>query len=269
MLECRKCSEKGLTVVDDTTNGTDPLRDTLAEETSSADGTEVLGTHEGGAADDAGTPEGPSGNRSNLVLTLVAVAVLIAVVVVGYFVLMEITGQRQPQTMAEAAIETLKIQLEADPSDMNIYFQLADEYYRIGAYEEALSALDDLRSLEVTGYPLAMALYGTGRIEQAQGNMDAAIEAYLNALEVDPENSDAVHGLATLYASVGRTEDAIASYEEYVLRMPHDAGALRDLGALYEDRGDPEKALEVYRQAITFMPDDPDLAAAIARLEGQ
>lgn len=246
-------------MAEDARNGTDLMGDTPTPTASPA--TDAL--------DGTGSPERPSRSRANAVLVLVAVVVLAAVLVVGYFVLKEVVGQRQPQTMAEAAIEALKSQREADPSDMNVYFRLADEYFRIGAYEEALGALDDLRSLEVTGYPLAMSLYGTGRIEQARGDIDAAVEAYLDALEIDPQNSDAVHGLATLYASTGQTDDAIARYEEYVLLMPHDAGALRDLGGLYEDQGDAQRALEVYRQAATYMPDDSEVAAAIARLEGQ
>lgn len=217
--------------------------------------------------DEPKSPGRPAKSQSNTVLVLIVIIVFLAVVIVGYFVVREVLGEREPQTMSEAAIVSLERQIEEDPSNAELYFQLADAYYRIKEYEDAMEVLSRLESMGSTGYTLAQAKYGIARIEQARGDADAAFENYFDSLEAY-ETADARYGLASLYVSLEQWDDAIASFEQYLALAPTDAGAMVDLASAYEQKGDTVKALEIYKRASTFLPGDAELEAAIARLEG-
>lgn len=211
---------------------------------------------------------GADGERANRLLLIMTLLVLIAVIVVGFFLVRELTTPRAPATLAEQTIADLEKQLDEDRGNALLYFKLADAYYSVQEYEDALGVLDDLRSQETTGYTLAQIMYGTGRIEAARGNVDAALGEYRDALEIWalPE----VHyALAELYLGQDDLDSAIENYEQYLELLPADAGAWVKLAGAYEQAGDRAKALDAYRKAAAMMPDDETIAADIARLEAQ
>lgn len=215
-----------------------------------------------------GTDETPGADRTNNALVIVALLAVIAVLVAGFFVVKELTGQRAPATMAEAKIATLEAQVAENPADPNLRLRLVDAYYAIKDYDEAKYHLDEMRSQEVTGTVFAMVLYADGKVEQARGNNDEAVELYLESLELF-DYPDTRYALAELYLSVEQWDDAIENYDIYLQTFPTDSGGLVRLGRAYEGKGDFEKALELYKQALTYIPDDPNIVADIARLEGR
>lgn len=207
-------------------------------------------------------------DRANGPLVIIALLVLIAVLVVGVFLVRELTSPRVPATLAEQQIAELEAQLDEDPGNALLYFKLADAYYSVDEYEDALGVLDDLRSQETTGYTLAQVMYGTGRIEAARGNAEAAVQQYRDALETW-ELPEAHYALAELYMTQGDLDKAISRYEAYLELQPADAGAWVKLAGLYEDTGDKDEALAAYQRAATMLPDDATIAAEVTRLEGQ
>jgi len=217
---------------------------------------------------DAQTAAEAGPDRASHVLTIIAMLILIAALAVGVYLVREITSPAQPTTIAEATIADLETQIAADPANLDLRFRLADAYYRAKDYDAALSTLDDLRSEEVTGAAMAMVLYGTGRIEHERGNDELALDSYRQSLEFK-DLPDARYGLAALLVSMERWDEAVAECVAYAETNPTDASAFRLLGQAYEGKGDTTNALAAYRQAQQFLPDDPEIAAAVARLEGQ
>jgi len=213
-------------------------------------------------------PRGDRGERGNHLLLVATLVVLIAVIVVGFFLVRELTTPRAPATLAEQTIAELERQLDGDRGNALLYFKLADAYYSVQEYEDALGVLDDLRSQETTGYTLAHIMYGTGRIEAARGNTDVAVEEYLASLETW-ELPEVYFALAELYAGEGDTDSAIENLEQYVALMPADASGWVRLAERYIEAGDDTAALDAYKKAATMMPDDETLADKIAKLEAQ
>jgi tetratricopeptide (TPR) repeat protein len=206
-------------------------------------------------------------DRLGQALVIISLLVVIAVLVVGFFLLKEVTGEQAPRTAAERAIADYAAQIEADPGNALLYLHLADAYYGAKEYDKALDTLDQVRSMESTGTILAQVLYGTGRIEEARGDNEAAIAAYLDSLKVK-ELAETRYALARIYHLNEQYGDAVEQYRTYLETMPTDASGWRGLGDALEKQGDKEAALEAYRQAATFLPDDDEISSAISRLEG-
>ncbi|HXO63223.1 MAG TPA: tetratricopeptide repeat protein [Steroidobacteraceae bacterium] len=85
----------------------------------------------------------------------------------------------------------------------------------------------------------------------------AAIDAYRQAAEADPDNSAAWINLGRLLHAQGATLEAEAVYGQALERVGPDPLLLFNQGVLLEDLGRTAAALAAYRSAIT---EDPELA---------
>jgi tetratricopeptide (TPR) repeat protein len=86
-----------------------------------------------------------------------------------------------------------------------------------------------------------------------------ARQAYLKALDADPNYADAHLNLGRLEHRAGDLAAAEARYRRAIQCDPEDATSHFNLGVLLEDRSCPQAAAEAYEQAIAL---DPDLADA-------
>jgi tetratricopeptide (TPR) repeat protein len=79
-------------------------------------------------------------------------------------------------------------------------------------------------------YDTAVDLFGEGRV-------DEAIAVYTEALSLDPEYVDALHGLAMAYLSKENYEDAIAVGKRICELTPDDALAHTSLSTFFQQQG--------------------------------
>jgi len=79
-------------------------------------------------------------------------------------------------------------------------------------------------------YYSALDLFGEGKHEDA-------IQAYLDALAIDPTFTDAMHGLSRAYQELGRLDEAIAVSAKIALLDPDDTLAHTSLSILYQRKG--------------------------------
>jgi tetratricopeptide (TPR) repeat protein len=91
-------------------------------------------------------------------------------------------------------------------------------------------------------FHLGCELEGTSPLEARQ--------AYVHAIEGDPELADAHLNLGRLYHEAGELGKAEAHYRTAARCAPEDAICHFNLGVLLEDRGHPDDAVFAYRQAI-------------------
>jgi tetratricopeptide (TPR) repeat protein len=85
-----------------------------------------------------------------------------------------------------------------------------------------------------------------------------ARQAYMQALEVDPDYADVHLNLGRLDHEAGNLGAAEARYRRAVECDPEDATAHYNLGVLLEDRDRPDEAILAYRQAIARDPEAAD-----------
>jgi tetratricopeptide (TPR) repeat protein len=103
-----------------------------------------------------------------------------------------------------------------------------------------------------------------GRLQKLASNSLAAEKAYQKALDLDPENEEAMTGLALVYGDQGQSEKA----SQLLKRVSDKNPSLRSLTALaatYEQMKDFKGAAEAYRRALDLNQENTDLKRAYAQ----
>ncbi len=92
-----------------------------------------------------------------------------------------------------------------------------------------------------------------------EANPSAAVDAYRQALALDPTDADARANLGRLLHAQGALEDAEAEFRQALRHDPRHATAAFNLGVALQDQDRLEEAREVYDQVLAL---DPGFAAA-------
>jgi tetratricopeptide (TPR) repeat protein len=128
----------------------------------------------------------------------------------------------------------------------------SDDWFDLGVDLEAVSPEDApaayLRALELDP-DHSDAHVNIGRLLQEAGEYEGSEEHYNQALEAEPDNVLAAFNLGTLFEDMGRIPDAIAAYK----RASNLADAHYNLSRLYELVGEHAEALKhlkTYRSLI-------------------
>jgi tetratricopeptide (TPR) repeat protein len=93
-----------------------------------------------------------------------------------------------------------------------------------------------------------------------------AVEAFQQALKLDPDLAEAHFRLGLGYEALGKQEEAeaeykkaVASFKKYLEENDNDPEAHYDLGQTYAGLGQYSEAIREYRQATKLKEDDPDI----------
>jgi len=89
-----------------------------------------------------------------------------------------------------------------------------------------------------------------GKARQQSGDSQAALQAYLRAIEIDPRHGDAYNNIATLYHLDGRLDEAIAWYHRALERYPGYEEIYQNLGDAYTQKGQLAEGIEMYQRAL-------------------
>lgn len=96
-----------------------------------------------------------------------------------------------------------------------------------------------------------------GLVEQARGNQDEAEEAYGEALDRDPNDSEAAFRLAFLYDMYGDETQAVELYSQCLRNPPVSSHALINLAVLYEDAAQWDLAERCLQTLLAMRPTHP------------
>lgn len=91
------------------------------------------------------------------------------------------------------------------------------------------------------------------------GNYNEAMEAFTNAIELDPKLARAYVARGVAYANLGNNQQAIKDFDRAIELDPKDEKAYNNRGVAYANLGDYQQAIRDLDRAIEL---DPKLAAA-------
>jgi predicted Zn-dependent protease len=94
------------------------------------------------------------------------------------------------------------------------------------------------------------------RLMLGDSNAEQAFKYFQNRLSRNPEDADALYGLAATQAKLGQTAESFANYARALNLSPDDVDILRDLGIQYFNAGSTANALSFLRRAHSL--DDRD-----------
>jgi tetratricopeptide (TPR) repeat protein len=154
----------------------------------------------------------------------------------------------------EKALPYLEITIKTDISSLKAwaYFQIGYCYGELKSYAKAIEAFKQAIRIDPDD---AIAHYNLGFAYDKLGSYKDAIEAYKRAIRIDPDYADAHRNLGLAYYKLGLYRDAIEAYKQAIRIDPDDAIAHCNLGAAYGRLGFYKDAIEAYIQAIHIDPD--------------
>lgn len=100
------------------------------------------------------------------------------------------------------------------------------------------------------------ALLTLGRQLHEQGRLQAADRYYVQALQADPDDAEALRLRGALALQIGNHEAAAGLLRRAVKHLPEDAEVHLHLAAALEGLGPAKEAERVYRKAVTLAPGD-------------
>jgi len=151
----------------------------------------------------------------------------------------------------EAAIENLQKSLDYEADKMNISMEKTATYRHAENFEAAEKELKSCKNFENVS---AEYHYQLGRLEEAQGLYEEAMENYKKAVELSPEHQRALFHLAFRCDLSGNEKAAIEYYRQIASTSPVHVNALLNLAVLYEDNGDYDKASKCVDMVLEIHP---------------
>jgi tetratricopeptide (TPR) repeat protein len=103
-----------------------------------------------------------------------------------------------------------------------------------------------------------------GRLYRVANNSVDAEKAYNAAIQLDPENEDALTGLAMMYSDLGDTKRAIEKLKAVTDKSPNER-TLAALATAYEQMNDYKSAAEALKRAVALAPDNDRLVRGLAQ----
>lgn len=97
-----------------------------------------------------------------------------------------------------------------------------------------------------------------------------AIDAYGQALKLQPNNVDVITDQGVMYEQLGDYDKALANFEQAQKIDPRHAQSLFNIGVIYAGhKNDVAKAAAAWKRVIAQFPTSPQAAEARARLSAQ
>ncbi len=88
------------------------------------------------------------------------------------------------------------------------------------------------------------------------GQTAKAIDAYQQALRIDPENAMAWYNIGVAYKDLGQTAKAIDAYQQSLRIDPEYSDAWSNLGVAFSATDQTAKAIEAFQQALRIDPEN-------------
>lgn len=111
----------------------------------------------------------------------------------------------------------------------------------------------------------AEAFYYLGRVYADGGRWDEAINAYGQALKCDAAHVEAHQHLAEALCRAGRLAEGLEHYRQAVVLNPRHVPTLFQLAVLLENMGEFEEAAGLYFNVLSLAPKHPKVSRRIAR----
>jgi tetratricopeptide (TPR) repeat protein/TolB-like protein/tRNA A-37 threonylcarbamoyl transferase component Bud32 len=155
----------------------------------------------------------------------------------------------------EESIQAYQKSLQLDPTYWSAYTNLGNSYFLMKRYTEAIQAFQkavDLGPNQDLAYGnLGDAYRASGQKEKAAATYDKAIALAFQALQVNPNNTDAMEGLALYYAKKGDTKRGL----EYIQRAREidkkDVSLIYYQATVETLANKPQDAIKTLREAFS------------------
>ncbi|MGA2070269.1 MAG: tetratricopeptide repeat protein [Sedimentisphaerales bacterium] len=141
---------------------------------------------------------------------------------------------------------------EVSQNNYLAYSDLGAALNSMGRYQDAIEAYK--QAIKINPY-FADAFVGLGITYGKLDQWQNEVETYKQAIKLKPGYANAYYNLGIAYKDLGRLEDAMEAWKQAVKNKPDYAEAYNNLGVTYYQLGRYQDAVEAYKQAIKIKPD--------------
>lgn len=130
-------------------------------------------------------------------------------------------------------------------------FSLGTEDYKDPAkYDRGLAACTRIINASKEKLVIAAAYRARGSWKEKKNQLEAALQDYNAAIDIEPRNVEGYDYRADVYQRLGEFDKALADYNMATQIDPSYAAAYFSRGMIYEKKGDVEKAKAEYNAAL-------------------
>jgi type IV pilus assembly protein PilF len=154
----------------------------------------------------------------------------------------------------ELALQHFKKAVDLKPDFPGAWNNMGTVYLKMEHWDDAIKSFD--KALDQLLYATPhFALNNLGEAYRGKKDYQRSIDAYRQAIKVEPRYFRAHRGLGLTYIAMGDYEAAISSLEKAVDLAPDYAPAYYDLGCAYAGRYNRKKALAAFKKVVELVPD--------------
>jgi tetratricopeptide (TPR) repeat protein len=114
--------------------------------------------------------------------------------------------------------------------------------------------------------PVVAGLLDSGREALQAGNLDLAVDYFMQVLDKDENNTAALYNLGYIYRRAGDADRAVEYASRAVESAPNRLYVHQNLGLAYEEQGNIDAAITEYEQELINHPNEPSLAGIAEKL---
>ena len=154
----------------------------------------------------------------------------------------------------DEAIQHFQTALQANPDSDDVKFDLADAYFRKGAYDQALEAAS---KVSAPGQQDAAFLALLGDVHAHLGNSAKAEEIFRDAISRNPDNDQSYLSLTLVQLRNKNVAGAEQTLQKGLARIPSSGKILWGLGIISALEGNTGQAAERLERAVDLLPEWP------------
>jgi tetratricopeptide (TPR) repeat protein len=161
------------------------------------------------------------------------------------------------------AIDHFQMSLKSDPTSDGVKYDLADAYFRIRRYNDALAALEQISP---AGQKDASVLSLVADTDAHAGRFAEAIQIYTAAIRESPDDDQKYLSLALTQMRADELAGARAALLNGLARIPDSGKLFWGMGVMFAAEGQPQRAVEYLRKSVDLLPEWPGSYAALGFL---
>jgi len=149
----------------------------------------------------------------------------------------------------ETALPFVKKAVELDPSNTKSIRNLAQIYYDIGQLEESIQTYEVAINKETEPTVKADLYFNLGILYNRVGNLEEAEYNFTNSLDENPDDIEAVMGMAQVFENAEKWRKAEKFYRELIAVDPDNPEHYRGMSRVLLQQGEPDESLRYLEKA--------------------
>ena len=149
----------------------------------------------------------------------------------------------------EAALPYVKKAVELEPSNTQSIRNLAQIYYDLGQLEESIQTYEVAINKEMDREVKADLYFNLGILYNKVGNLEEAEYNFTNALDENPDDVEAVMGMALVFENAEKWRKAEKFYRELIAIDPDNPDHYRGMSRVLLQQGEPDESLRYLEKA--------------------